>query len=91
MQGRRRATDDDNKTCDSKQQLRPFHAVLVAHHDLSEKSLGTHEAFNSAHRLYERFAFRYCGPFAEHVDGPHNVYVTMEVRDVGMSEVQSGQ
>lgn len=38
---------------------------------------GSHAAFEPARRLYESFGFEYCGPFANYVDDPNNVYMTM--------------
>ena len=32
-----------------------------------------------ARRLYERFGFRYCGPFADYADDPYSVFMTKEL------------
>ncbi len=40
---------------------------------------GSAEAFSPARRLYERFGFRECGPFADYVEDPHSVFMTREV------------
>lgn len=38
---------------------------------------GSRAAFEPARRLYESFGFEICGPFANYVDDPNNVYMTM--------------
>lgn len=40
---------------------------------------GSVEAFEPARRLYERFGFRPCGPFAEYVEDRHSVFMTREL------------
>ena len=40
---------------------------------------GSMEAFEPARRLYARFGFTYCGPFADYVEDPNSVYMTREV------------
>lgn len=37
---------------------------------------GTDPFFAPARRLYERFAFTYCGPFADYKTSPHNTFMT---------------
>jgi putative acetyltransferase len=37
---------------------------------------GSAEFFLPARRLYEKFGFRYCEPFADYRPGPHNVFMT---------------
>lgn len=37
---------------------------------------GSMEAFIPARRLYERFGFELCGPFAEYIDDPYSVYMS---------------
>lgn len=43
---------------------------------LSLETGGT-KAFAPAHKLYESFGFTRCGPFADYVDDPHSVFMTM--------------
>jgi len=40
---------------------------------------GSMEAFEPARRLYANFGFTYCGPFADYVEDPHSVFMTMEL------------
>ena len=40
---------------------------------------GSMEAFAPARRLYERFGFEYCGPFAEYVMDPNSVFMTLRL------------
>ncbi len=40
---------------------------------------GTVEGFAPAHRLYARYGFRDCGPFASYLEDPHSVFMTREV------------
>ena len=37
------------------------------------------EAFEPARRLYARFGFTYCGPFADYVEDPYSVFMTREL------------
>ena len=37
---------------------------------------GTEEFFLPARKLYEKFGFDYCGPFADYQPGPHNTFMT---------------
>jgi putative acetyltransferase len=37
---------------------------------------GTDEFFLPARRLYEKFGFAYCGPFADYTPSPHNTFMT---------------
>jgi putative acetyltransferase len=37
---------------------------------------GTDEFFLPARRLYERFGFAYCGPFADYRPSPYNTFMT---------------
>jgi len=41
---------------------------------------GSMEAFAPARRLYSRFGFRACGPFADYVEDPYSVFMTTQVR-----------
>ncbi len=40
---------------------------------------GTADAFLPARRLYEKFGFTYCGPFADYRPSPHNTFMTRPV------------
>jgi putative acetyltransferase len=40
---------------------------------------GSAEAFDPARRLYENSGFTYCGPFADYVEDPYSVFMTMEL------------
>jgi putative acetyltransferase len=37
---------------------------------------GTDDFFRPARRLYEKFGFTYCGPFADYGPSPHNTFMT---------------
>jgi len=37
---------------------------------------GSHEAFAPAQRLYAKFGFEYCGPFAPYGEDPYSVFMT---------------
>jgi putative acetyltransferase len=36
--------------------------------------------FEPARRLYEKFGFRYCGPFSDYKEDPYSVFMTKELR-----------
>ena len=40
---------------------------------------GSMDGFKPAHRLYERFGFRYCEPFDQYIDDPNSVYMTKDL------------
>jgi len=40
---------------------------------------GSMAEFVPAHRLYARFGFRPCGPFADYVEDPNSVFMTLEL------------
>ena len=40
---------------------------------------GSAEFFQPARKLYEKFGFAYCEPFADYRPGPHNVFMTREL------------
>ena len=40
---------------------------------------GSMDAFLPARALYERFGFRYCGPFGDYVEDPYSVFMTREL------------
>lgn len=41
---------------------------------------GSMPAFAPARALYERFGFAPCGPFADYVEDPHSVFMTLALR-----------
>jgi putative acetyltransferase len=70
--------------------LRKGVATRLMHHILEEArrrsyerlslETGSMEAFAPARRLYARFGFEPCGPFAEYVEDPYSVFMTRELR-----------
>lgn len=40
---------------------------------------GSAPAFQPAHRLYERFGFRFGGPFGDYAPDPHSVFMSLEL------------
>ncbi|HEX8162717.1 MAG TPA: GNAT family N-acetyltransferase [Pyrinomonadaceae bacterium] len=40
---------------------------------------GSAEVFEPARRLYAKFGFTYCGPFADYVEDPYSVFMTKEL------------
>jgi len=40
---------------------------------------GSMEVFAPAHRLYARFGFERCGPFADYVEDPYSVFMTRAI------------
>ena len=40
---------------------------------------GSGKGFEPAHRLYEKFGFRFCGPFAAYKEDPFSRYMTLEL------------
>jgi putative acetyltransferase len=40
---------------------------------------GSMDAFLPARKLYERFGFEYCAPFADYIDDPNSVFMTKEL------------
>jgi putative acetyltransferase len=40
---------------------------------------GSMEAFTPAHRLYTKFGFKECGPFAGYVEDPNSIFMTQEL------------
>jgi putative acetyltransferase len=40
---------------------------------------GSMEAFAPAHRLYTKFGFRECRPFADYVEDPNSIFMTLEL------------
>jgi putative acetyltransferase len=40
---------------------------------------GSMEAFSPAHALYTRFGFQHCAPFADYVEDPNSIFMTLEL------------
>ncbi len=40
---------------------------------------GSMEAFAPARQLYARFGFEHCGPFADYVEDPYSVFMTLKL------------
>lgn len=40
---------------------------------------GSTEGFEAARKLYERFGFEYCSPFADYVEDPYSAFMTREI------------
>ncbi|MWV42847.1 GNAT family N-acetyltransferase [Paenibacillus sp. HJL G12] len=40
---------------------------------------GSMEAFEPARRLYESFGFQYCHPFAEYIEDPNSLFMTLNI------------
>src|ERR1051326_2373483 len=40
---------------------------------------GSMEAFTPAHRLYAKFGFKECAPFADYGEDPNSIFMTMEL------------
>jgi putative acetyltransferase len=69
--------------------LRKGVAAAVLEHILAEArrrgyrrlslETGAPEAFLPARRMYERFGFRYCGPFEGYVEDPWSVFMTKDL------------
>lgn len=59
------------------------HIVDVARsraYDRLSLETGSAAAFAAAHRLYESFGFRRCGPFGDYVLDPNSVFMTLRLR-----------
>lgn len=59
------------------------HIVEVARQRSYERlslETGAAEAFAPAHRLYESFGFRRCGPFGDYVEDPNSVFMVLRLR-----------
>ena len=41
---------------------------------------GSMEVFEPARALYERFGFEQCGPFADYVEDPYSMCMTIQLR-----------
>lgn len=69
--------------------LRKGVATLLMRHILDEArhrsyrrlslETGSAEAFAPAHRLYARFGFKPCAPFADYAEDPYSVFMTREM------------
>jgi len=42
---------------------------------------GSQAAFEPARKLYERAGFTYCGPFADYIEDPNSVFMTMALNE----------
>lgn len=40
---------------------------------------GSMQAFEPARRLYSSFGFRYCAPFADYIEDPNSVFMTLTI------------
>ncbi|MGC3981571.1 MAG: GNAT family N-acetyltransferase [Steroidobacteraceae bacterium] len=40
---------------------------------------GSMPFFESARKLYEKYGFRYCGPFSSYIEDPYSVFMTKEL------------
>ena len=40
---------------------------------------GSYDAFKPARRLYEKYGFRYCGPFSDYSQNPNSVFMTVDL------------
>lgn len=41
---------------------------------------GSAAAFTPAHRLYERFGFTFCEPFADYIEDPYSVFMSRQLQ-----------
>ena len=44
---------------------------------------GSMPAFDPARRLYESFGFTYCPPFADYIEDPNSVFLTLKLDERG--------
>ncbi len=71
--------------------LRKGYAASLLRHILDEArrrsyrqvslETGSMQAFEAARILYTRFGFQPCGPFADYIEDPHSVFMTIELMD----------
>ena len=40
---------------------------------------GSQDFFKPACRLYEKFGFQYCGPFADYTDDPNSLFMSLDI------------
>ena len=69
--------------------LRKGVAAAILKHILNEAAIRSYErvsletgsidAFRPAQKLYERFGFEFCGPFADYAEDPHSVFMTKKL------------
>lgn len=69
--------------------LRKGYAASLLRHILDEArrrsyrrvslETGSMQAFEAARALYARFGFQPCGPFADYIEDPHSVFMTIEL------------
>lgn len=52
---------------------------------------GSDPAFEPARELYVSFGFEYCGPFADYVEDPFSVFMTVQVDSVNEWRLGGGQ
>jgi putative acetyltransferase len=58
------------------------HIVQVAKSRSYERlslETGSMEAFKPAQKLYQSFGFTYCGPFADYIEDPNSVFMTLRL------------
>lgn len=73
----------------ARQHLRKGVAALIIEHVLKEAKqrgykrisleTGASENFIPAQKLYEKYGFIYCDPFADYKDDPNSVFMTLEI------------
>ena len=61
------------KTLLAEARLRGYHTVLL--------ETGSQDFFAPARRLYERFGFSVCGPFADYVEDPNSVFMALNINN----------
>lgn len=49
---------------------------------------GSMEAFEPARQLYARAGFTYCAPFADYIEDPNSVFMTMELNEDGGDRIE---
>ena len=53
-------------------------AAARGYHKLSLET-GSMEFFQPARKLYENFGFKYCAPFADYVEDPNSVFMSLDL------------
>ena len=51
---------------------------------------GSMEVFEPARALYERFGFEACGPFADYIEDPYSLFMTIELAPVDVASSDTG-
>ncbi len=79
--------------------LRKGYAASLLRHILDEAKrrsyrrvsleTGSMQAFEAARALYARFGFQPCGPFADYIEDPHSVFMTIELMDADGNDSDS--